>query len=550
MVPKYSILFFTVCFFANHSFGQIAQRDTAKKQQVVEITSEYKPVLRNAVKINFSATNLTADTSKAKLQYDIPTQNLFYTYLPLPVKPLALQLDTALDLGTRNFIKLGFGNYSTPYAKGGFSFGDGKKSLINVYGDYISSSNSAIKYQDYSQFNAKATASYFTPKNELYGSAGISQNTYNLYGYDHTIYTDYTQDSVRQRFSDLKLMGGIRNLKSTESGIKYDPNLKIDLFSLQNKLTENSLILNAPAEKTFDNDFTIKVAAKVDATTFSTTGLLVNVTNAHNNVYQLAPSVELSGERFALHAGIAPTWDNSQLSILPDIYAEFPIKNKVFEVQAGWVGQILKNTYQNLTNINPYLLPITSQLNTREMEFYAGIKATVGKHFNFNAKASLITYHNLPLLVNDTTDYKSFVVRNETKANDFRVHADFSYINQDKFTLTSGFTINGYTGLQDNSHAWGMIPIELNASLRWWAYKSLLIKGDLNAFGGAPYLLKNNVSNTLSGGSDLSIGAEFVINKKFSAWLDFNNLLNNKYQRWYNYPVYGLNALIGVIYKF
>jgi glutamine cyclotransferase len=34
-----------------------AQRDTTKKQSI-DITSSYKPVLRNAVKINFSATNL------------------------------------------------------------------------------------------------------------------------------------------------------------------------------------------------------------------------------------------------------------------------------------------------------------------------------------------------------------------------------------------------------------------------------------------------------------------------------------------------------------
>jgi hypothetical protein len=543
----YFILFFVSCFFAASSFAQIAKNDTTKKQ-VVDITSSYKPVLRNAVKINFSATNLNADSSRPNLQYNIPSQNLFYTYQPLPVKPLALQADTALDLGTRNFIKVGFGNYSTPYAKGGFSLGDGKKSLVNIYGDYISSTGS-IKNQDYSQFHAKATGSFFTTENELYGSAGITQNTYNLYGYDHTKY-DFPKDSVLQRFSDLKLMAGLRNTKPNESGINYDPHVQIDFFSLQNKLTENSIIVDAPAEKTFDNDFTIKVAAKADATTYSTNGLPLNV-NIRNNVFQLAPSLELSGERFALHAGISPTWDNSQINILPDIYAEFPIKDKIFLVQAGWVGQIIKNTYQNLTNVNPYLLPITSQLNTREMEFYGGIKATVGKHFNFNAKASFITYHNLPLFINDTTsDYKGFNISNETKANDFRIHADMSFISQDKFIITSGFTINGYTGLQDNSHAWGMIPIQLDASLRWWAYKELLIKADLNAFGGAPYLLKGPASNTLSGGSDLSAGAEFIINKQFSAWLDFNNIFNSNYQRWYNYPVYGFNFLAGVIYKF
>ena len=186
-----------------------------------------------------------------------------------------------------------------------------------------------------------------------------------------------------------------------------------------------------------------------------------------------------------MHAGISPTWDNNQLNIFPEIYVDIPVKNKIFVVQAGWVGQIIKNTYQNLTNINPYLQPVTSQLNTREVEFYGGIKATISKHFNFNAKAGFVTYHNLALFLNDTLDNKSYYIKNESKANDLRIHADMSFISQDKFTITSGFTINGYTGLQDNSHAWGLIPIQLDASLRWWAYKKILIKGDFNAFGGA-----------------------------------------------------------------
>jgi hypothetical protein len=540
---RYIILFFGSGFCTSISF---AQKDTTRKQ-VVDIISSYKPVLRNSVKINFSATNLIADTTKGKLQYHIPSQNLFYTYEPLPVKPLALQQDTALELGTRNFIKLGFGNYTTPYASAGFSLGDGTKSLLNLYGDYISSKGD-IKYQDYSQFNIKAAGSYFTPKNEIYGSAAINQSIYNQYGYDHTLY-DFTQQQVQQRFSSLAVKAGIRNTTANGSGINYDPSLKVDFFSNQNKVTENSLILNAPAEKTFGDNFTFKVAAKEDATTYSTQRLPANVT-LHNNVFELAPSIELKEERFTLHGGITPAWDNNQLNVLPEIYVEAPIKDKIFLVQAGWVGQIIKNTYQNLTDINPYVNPVTAQQNTKEVELYAGIKATVSKHFNFSAKAGFVTYHNLALFLNDTLDNKSFYVKNESKANDLRIHADMSFISQDKFTITSGFTINGYTGLQDNSHAWGTIPIQLDASLRWWAYKRLLIKSDFNAFGGSPYLLKGNVSTTLSGGTDLSAGVELVVTKNFSAWMDLNNIFNNKYQRWYGYQVYGLNVLVGAIYKF
>jgi len=48
-----------------------AQKDTSKPQ-AINIVSSYKPVLRNAVKINFSGSQLPADTAKTVRQYQIP----------------------------------------------------------------------------------------------------------------------------------------------------------------------------------------------------------------------------------------------------------------------------------------------------------------------------------------------------------------------------------------------------------------------------------------------------------------------------------------------
>ncbi|UAY51114.1 TonB-dependent receptor [Ferruginibacter albus] len=536
-------LFSVLCTVS--TINAVAQ-DTTRKQ-VIEITSSYKPVLRNAVKINFQASNLSADTSKVRLQYNIPAQNLFYTYQPLPLKPLALQTDTIMELGTRNFIKVGFGNYSTPYARAGFSLGDGKTSLVNIYADYISSKGN-IANQDYSQFNVKAAGSYFTANNEFYGKAAINQSNYYLYGYDHSIDT-FSKDEVKQRYSTLILNAGLRNKDVNAAGINYNPNIQFSFVSNADKVTENTVVVKAPVDKTINDKFTVKVALNADATTYDTKNLPANV-SIHNNVFQLAPAVVYDAQKFTVQAGVTPTWDNSQLNVLPDINVEFPVKDKIFLVQAGWVGEIIKNTYQYLSGVNPYLQTPLSQTNTRETEFYGGIKATVGNHFNFNAKIGLVTYHNLPLFVNDSIIGNSFYIRNESKADNLRIHVDFSYINKERFTFNGGLTINGFTGLTDNTKAWHQSPIEVESSVRWWADKKILLKADLYAFGGAPYLLPGNINKSLSGGADLGAGVEYSITKQWSGWLDINNLLNNKYERWHNYPVYGLNFLIGAKYSF
>ena len=524
------------------SFQAMAQKDTLKKGTTIDITSSYKPVLRNAVKINFSASHLNADTGKPKMFYTVPAQNLFYAYQPIPLKPLALQQDTNLNLGMRNFIKAGFGNFSTPYVSAGFSFGDGKKALLNLYADYISSKGK-IKYQDYSQMNLKASGSYFMPKNEVYGSVAFSQHDTYLYGYDHAVY-NYKKDSIRNQYQDITLKTGIRNTVLGDFGIKYNPSITVNNYTLKDKVSESSLLVSAPVEKQFGEAMAVKVEARADITTYSTKGLSSNV-KLNNNVLQVKPSLSFASPRFTINAGVIPTWDNGNFVWLPNVYAEAQVQEKVFLIQAGWVGNYTKNTFRNLTMVNPYLLPVIFQKNTKEIEYYGGIKATIGKHFSFNAKAGLVNYTDLPLYINDTaTDSKAFKVVYEGKASNLRIHGDLSYISQDKFTVTTGLTLNGYTGFADK--AWNTVPMELTASLRWWAFKQVLLKSDFYAFGGGNYIAKGNTAKTFAGGADLSAGMEFKVNKTFSAWLDVNNLLNNKYQRWHNYEVYGLNVLGGI----
>jgi hypothetical protein len=526
-----------------------AQKDSLKKTSTIDINSVYKPVLRNAVKINFSATHLVADTTLPNLTYNIPPQNLFYAYQPIPLKPLALEQDTNLYLGLRNFVKIGYGNLATPYVSAGFSFGDGKKFLANVYAGYTSSKGKLL-YQDYSRLHIKATGSLFLPTNEVYAGVAVKMRENFLYGYDTSLYK-YTKADVRQQFQDFSGKIGIRNTKTGEFGINYNPSLEVSNFTNVNKLTETSFVLTAPVEKQFGEVFTLKVEAKADVTSYNTKGLIPNNVKINNNIFQVSPSLVFSTPRFSINGGLTPTWDNGKFVWLPNVFAEAYIAENVFAFQAGWVGRYTKNTYRNLSEINPYLKTMTAQLNTKETEYYGGIKGTLGKHFNFNAKAGYVTYTNLPFFINDTaTDGKAFVISNETSVKDFKVHADVSYVSKEKFTVTAGITYNGYLGMKSNAKAWNTIPMEFTSSLRWWAFKQVLLKADFYTFSGSFYLDKGNVAKAFKPGSDLSAGAEFKISKMFSAWLDVNNILNTQYERWHNYPVYGLNLIGGVRVNF
>ena len=541
------VLIITVLYSLLYLSSTAQRKDTTRPGQTVDITSSYRPVLRNAVKINISASPLTADTSRPRLAYNIPAQNLFFSYQPIPLKPLSLQQDTALDLGLRNYLKVGFGNLTTPYVKSGFSFGDGKSSLVNLYADYTSSKGQ-IQYQDFSEVSIKGLGSYFTKTNEYYGGAGFAQHEYYQFGYDHAAH-NYSKESIRRRYQDIQLNAGLRNITINSFDLNYNPNVQVNIFSRENNISESSLIADLPIEKKFGESVSLKIDAKADVTSLTDKSGSVN-TKTTNNLFQVAPELVYYSGKFTFHGGATPAWDNGELSVLPNIYGEAQLQHNVLIVQAGWVGRFTKNTFRSLSGANPYMADPKQLLNTKEVEYYGGIKASLGKHFAFNAKVAYISYKNLPLFVNDSSDGKSFVIRNESQVSDLLFHTDLNLVSQDKFTLTAAADVNTYALFTDNNAAWHKIPIQLTGSFRWNAFKQVLLKADLFTFSGVPVLLKNNIETKLSPGTDLSAGAEFKITNKFSAWLDLNNILNSKYQRWNGYPVYGLNVIGGLIMHF
>lgn len=541
--PTGQTIIFSVIFLLLALPG-FAQRDSIQGQ-TIEVTSAYKPELRNSVKIDLHASPLTPDTSRPRMAYSIPAQNLFFSYKPVTLTPLSIQTEKEMELGTRNFVKAGFGNLSTPFISGAIGFGDGKQGLVNIFGDYISS-RGKIENQDFSEINLKGTGSLFSKGHETYASLGFAQHEYYQYGYDHTQFT-YKKSDLRRSYRDLNMGIGFRNTAMNDMGINYNPHIELHAFTRENIVDESSLLVDLPAEMKVGESVTIKLKGVAEVNGYKINDKDLKVTNS---LFQLAPELVFESDRFKFHGGITPSWNNSELSILPNVYGEVQLQDNALAIQGGWVGRYQVNSFRTLSGENPYIQDPVFFYNTKEIEYYGGLKASVAGHFNFNAKAAFIEYTDKPLFINDDFDQKSFLVVNESRINNFQIHGDLNYINQDKFTVTGALDLNTYGGLKDNSRAWGLYPLKITGSLRWYAFDQLLVKGDLVAISGAKALLPGDHVRNMKGGTDLSVGGEFKINPMFSAWLDFNNLLNSNYERWNRYPVYGFQVLGGVIVRF
>lgn len=544
----YNKRFFVLATILSLAITQLMAQEPGKKQ-TIDITSSFKPTLKTAAKINFNAVPPVPDSTKPKFAYTVPVTSLERVYQPQIVTAVALESDTSGRWLSSNFVKLGFGNYQTPFAQAGLTFTNNTNSTLNILGSYVSSKNKSIANQQYMNMGAAAYGSTITKNGqELYGKIGFRNDAYHLYGYNHALY-QYKKSEVLQRFMSTDISVGFKNREETEFGLKYDPNVKVGFFNDNRNAREFHAIANLPLQKSIGDALNFNLALNADYTQLSKKGNPA----INNTIFTVPLSLDYKNENFNIHGGVIPSWDNSQFRLLPDLMADFKLGGEGVIVQLGWLMHYEKGSYQRYAALNPYMAQPNFLLNTRVNETYGGLKGTFLEHFFYNVKVGLVNFHNMPLFVNDTTlnsDGKSFMILNEEKLNAFRSHGEVGVVQAENFSLSAKFDWLLFNKQKSQQEAWGIIPRELTTSLRWRVIKNLWLKSDLFFFEGAHNISANGTKDKGRNPVDLSAGLEFKVTKQFNLWVQANNVFNNKYQRWNQYDVFGFNLMGGIVFNF
>ncbi|HRE50511.1 MAG TPA: hypothetical protein PK339_03760 [Flavitalea sp.] len=530
--------------------GVVAFSQDSAKRRTIDITSTFKPVLREAAKINFNAAPPTADTTRPVLNYNIPAENLFFTYQPANLKPLALEMDSLSGWDYSNFIKVGLGNVHLPYIKAGFSFGDGENTFFNLFASHYSSKGK-LDFQKNSQTKVGATATYKTfNQHEWNFGLGFTSDDYFLYGFKPDS-LPFTKDQLRQRFQTIEGRADFRNTVPSSFGLTYRPSVRASIFSDNHnpRVTEANSVVNLPVQKELGRTAALNLALNADLTNYRNNDGSGKKTQ-NNNVFTISPSVIIKSSTLFLQAGVIPSWDNGEFHLLPNAMADITTNDQRFTLQLGWIGYYNKGSYQRFASINPWLARPDSLLNTRVQEGYVGFKGSMGDHFSYSAKVGYQLHKNIPLFVNDTVDGKTFAVIYEPKLNILQMHAEAEYRVGEKFSAKGIFNLNNFIKIEQEAKAWGMIPLELGASLRWQVLNDLWFRSELWTWNAPGYRTKNGEAFKGDGAFDLNVGAEFRVAKGFNIWFQMNNILNNKYERWNQYEVYGFQVLGGIVYSF
>jgi hypothetical protein len=515
------------------------RKDSVLKGQTIEVIQSYKPQIKQAPKPQFSAELPPKDTTTPKFQYDVPQQVLPYSYTALPLRPLALGQDSTA-LPYPNYVKLGGGNLSTIYFDAGVGGWKGENYTTAIHLHHLQQAG-LQKYQKTAFSGLEADGDLQTENVHYKGGIELLRNRYGLYGG----FVDTGTEAPKHIYWGAAASLSGFNTISNAAEIDYHPQARISVYGREG-VFENDFDLNVPLTKRFDENLSVSagLVARIASINF------VGKDNISSNVFQFTPKLSYEYEGFKGHLGVYPTIGKGEKTyILPDIYLQYKLPNALFSLFAGWNASLEQNTFRQLTTYNPYLSSNYLTQQTKQDEVFGGLRAGIGNNLSFSGKVSYREYQNLPMFLNNFGGDNSFFILYDNNVKAMSVEATLRYDIADIFTLKVGGSFYNYY-YSTYARVWHEPALRLNADFSVRPVKGLTITAYSRVLDGIYAINQSNLEVKTKAAFDLGGSAEYQIVQRLSAFLNINNLLNNKYQRWYNYDAYGFNIFGGLRLNF
>jgi len=516
--------------------------DTVLKGSTIEVIQSYKPRVKQSPKPEWKPQLPPVDTSRPSFSTDVPQQTLYYTYNSPPLRPLALG-KSLNELPYQSYVKLGGGNRSTIYADLGTGAIHGEDYETSIHGHHISQEGNIVNQQT-SLSGLELAGAKHNATGDLNASLSGSHNRYYYYGYDHILH-NYSSESVSQAYTSVQLAADMVNRKDTSTKLDYHPGIRASYYGAKYNTNEITASFAAPVTYTVNKTLALAVNLEGAVTNYKTGGI-----STANNYVMAAPGLKLQfNEYYSAHAlaGVA-YGKGGNIYFLPDAEVAFTMKDYLFKLSLGWKANLRQNTYEQLSTENPYLVSAYQVAQTKRDEIFGMVQGSLGNHFSYSGRASFWNYTNLATYLNDSGDQKAFYVRyQDVKALSFQASARYHIAGK----WSAGLTGEWYSFLQSTDQfVWHTPSLSIKGDFQF----AVTPKLDVSAYGiilggiHARDFAGNSV--TLKTIADIGASAEYKIIPRLSAFVQLNNLLNSKYQRWMGYEVYGFNIYGGLRLKF
>lgn len=538
--PLFILILICTAFAANAQQG-MPGKDTVLKGSTIEVIQSYKPQVRQVPKPQWVPQLPPADTIHPGISYEVPQQTLYYTYSSLPLRPLALGKDSAGPM-FRNYVKIGGGNLSTIFVDAGIGGISGPNYETAIHLHHLSQKGS-IENQQSAQSGIEADALIHNKQSDWHVGIMGERNQYNYYGYDHSI--PLINDSINQVYTTIRACVDMEN-KDSSSFLRYHPAINASLYNAKFNTSETNIGFSAPLTFRFDSSFDALFAITGAITSYKT-----DLGSTGNNFIEFLPGFDIHKKKLNGHAllGVA-VGKGTTFRLLPDLLAERELANNKMIVGAGWLATLRQNTYEQLTAQNPYISNLYAVQQTRNDEVFVNVRGSKGNHLTFSGRISWWSFKGLPTFLNDFGDQRKFLIDYQD-LNALSLHAAFRYQVASIWSAGVSADLYKFSGkTTTTTYAWGIPDTKIKGDIIFMPATKFTVTAYLALLDGmyAKDMSGNTVKLNIM--TDVGAGAEYLFISRLSAFVQVDNILNQKYESWYRYPAYGLNIYGGFRVKF
>lgn len=557
-------------FISNGVFGQ--EKDDLGTE-VVNVVKPYTPTISDAFKVKETPVlNDSTHLQKKPVTYEIFSVPVASTFTPSKGKATAVEKAKPLKLYD-NYATLGFGNYTAVLAELMSSFEISRTDNAGLFFRH----NSALGaidgvLLDNKYFDTELSGSYTSRQRDLSYAleAGVEHQIFNWYGLN-PLFEEASSELIngidpKQSYFGINVGGNLNVEESLFTGGSAQIYYTGDAFS--------SSEINASVQPRFVfplSDFTLGVEGMIDYLTgsfdrnyFNAEGISYSYLNAG-----VTPSLIYTNDDLTLSLGaqalVSVDSENSETNffLYPKINASYRLVDEILIVYGGAQGGLEQNTYQNFKDENPFVSPTLGITPTSTLyDAFGGIKGKLSNEVGYNLRASYGKQENRAFFQLNPYKGMSPDFEGYEYGNSFGVVYDdlntLQIFGELVVELSEGFSLGANAGFysyspDNQNEAWNLPKLEATLFSNFDITEKIFGGVSLFFVGERSDFWSTNTSNeviTLESYLDANVNLGYRVSDRLSVFAKGSNLLGKKYEKWLNFPVQGIQGLIGGTYKF
>lgn len=533
---------------------EIANSQDIKKD--VHVVKPYKPSVSDANKINVLPGINDTTTFRPSFNYSIVPAKLNTSYELRPISAARMVAEPISRL-YKSYLKLGYGNYSTPLLELDISNLRSKNLQYGVLMHHLSSggklklANGDKVFAGYGNNDVSLFGKKIYRRSEWTGNIDFSSKSVYYYGYDaDTVRIPPPEKKdIKQNFIRLGARTEIASIHPDSNHFNYNITARYQYIRDRFENAEHGIHLSAFTER-FRRDNLIGANSGVDF--YNTTP---SIDSSYNAVLRFNPYFSRKSDEWKFVLGFNTYLDltsgHSKIYLYPRASLQFNIVKNILIPYIGVDGHLETNNYEKIANENPFIMPnLHVKPTDHQIDGYAGLRGKFSSKGTFNLKVSYSIINNAYFFVNDSLS--EFGTKFKAVYDDIElIHyfGELDYVYSEKLSFLFRGNLYNYTMFYEEK-PWHKPSWEVNLEARYNIQNKIIASAAVNLLSkrwAKPYKA-GHPAVELSAVPDINLGLEYRYTRILSAFLKFNNLGAARYYQWNQYPSQRFFMMAGFTY--